>query len=101
MAARDFDIELELLIDAIYLKYHYDFRRYAAGLAQAAPDHGDGALRVPDAVTAPGQGAARAGGLPGALELPHRAGQRDVSRPGLLPVAAPRGRAAAEDLSRR
>jgi chemotaxis protein methyltransferase CheR len=30
VAARDFDIELELLIDAIYLKYHYDFRRYAA-----------------------------------------------------------------------
>jgi chemotaxis protein methyltransferase CheR len=25
----DFDIELRLLIDAIYLKYHYDFRRYA------------------------------------------------------------------------
>jgi chemotaxis protein methyltransferase CheR len=27
---RDFDIELQLLIDAIYLKYHYDFRGYAA-----------------------------------------------------------------------
>jgi chemotaxis protein methyltransferase CheR len=25
----DFDIELQLLIDAIYLKYHYDFRGYA------------------------------------------------------------------------
>lgn len=25
----DSDIELQLLIDAIYLKYHYDFRRYA------------------------------------------------------------------------
>jgi len=23
------DIELHLLVDAIYLKYHYDFRRYA------------------------------------------------------------------------
>jgi chemotaxis protein methyltransferase CheR len=30
VGATDFDIELELLIDAIYLKYHYDFRRYAA-----------------------------------------------------------------------
>ena len=30
MAAADIDIELHLLIDAIYLKYHYDFRRYAA-----------------------------------------------------------------------
>ncbi len=29
MAVRDSDIELQLLIDAIYLKYHYDFRRYA------------------------------------------------------------------------
>lgn len=28
-AATDTDIELHLLIDAIYLKYHYDFRRYA------------------------------------------------------------------------
>ena len=28
--AADFDIELQLLIDAIYLKYHYDFRGYAA-----------------------------------------------------------------------
>ena len=25
----DSEIELHLLIDAIYLKYHYDFRRYA------------------------------------------------------------------------
>ncbi|MDB5815404.1 MAG: chemotaxis protein CheR [Rhodocyclales bacterium] len=29
MLAQDFDIELRLLIDAIYLKYHYDFRGYA------------------------------------------------------------------------
>jgi chemotaxis protein methyltransferase CheR len=29
VAAADIDIELRLLIDAIYLKYHYDFRRYA------------------------------------------------------------------------
>ena len=29
MAANDIDIELHLLIDAIYVKYHYDFRRYA------------------------------------------------------------------------
>jgi chemotaxis protein methyltransferase CheR len=27
--ATEVDIELQLLIDAIYLKYHYDFRRYA------------------------------------------------------------------------
>jgi chemotaxis protein methyltransferase CheR len=26
----DFDIEMQLLVDAIYLKYHYDFRGYAA-----------------------------------------------------------------------
>ena len=29
MPDRNFDIELQLLIDAIYLKYHYDFRGYA------------------------------------------------------------------------
>ena len=29
-AARDFEIELRLLLDAIYLKYHYDFRGYAS-----------------------------------------------------------------------
>jgi chemotaxis protein methyltransferase CheR len=28
--ATDFDIELRLLVDAIYLRYHYDFRGYAA-----------------------------------------------------------------------
>lgn len=27
--AKDFDIELHLLVDAIFLKYHYDFRGYA------------------------------------------------------------------------
>ncbi len=29
MSGPDFEIELQLLIDAIYLKYHYDFRGYA------------------------------------------------------------------------
>ncbi|HEY2152752.1 MAG TPA: CheR family methyltransferase, partial [Vicinamibacterales bacterium] len=29
MSGPDFDIELQLLVDAIYLKYHYDFRAYA------------------------------------------------------------------------
>jgi chemotaxis protein methyltransferase CheR len=29
MSDRDFEIELRLLLDAIYLKYHYDFRSYA------------------------------------------------------------------------
>jgi chemotaxis protein methyltransferase CheR len=28
--SKDLDIELRLLVDAIYLKYHYDFRGYAA-----------------------------------------------------------------------
>jgi chemotaxis protein methyltransferase CheR len=28
-SAKDFEIELQLLIQAIYLKYHYDFRAYA------------------------------------------------------------------------
>jgi chemotaxis protein methyltransferase CheR len=29
VTSKDFDIELMLLLDAIYLKYHYDFRGYA------------------------------------------------------------------------
>ncbi len=29
VSVSDFEIELQLLIDAIYLKYHYDFRGYA------------------------------------------------------------------------
>jgi len=29
VGAANFDIELQLLIDAIFLKYHYDFREYA------------------------------------------------------------------------
>jgi chemotaxis protein methyltransferase CheR len=29
VASKDFEIELQLLIDAIYYKYHYDFRTYA------------------------------------------------------------------------
>ncbi|HEY4212968.1 MAG TPA: CheR family methyltransferase [Steroidobacteraceae bacterium] len=28
-SARNFDIEVQLLIEAVYLKYHYDFRHYA------------------------------------------------------------------------
>jgi chemotaxis protein methyltransferase CheR len=28
--SKDFDIELQLFVDAIFLKYHYDFRNYAA-----------------------------------------------------------------------
>ena len=28
----DFEIELQLLLDAIYLKYHYDFRGYSFAL---------------------------------------------------------------------
>jgi chemotaxis protein methyltransferase CheR len=29
LAAENFEIELQLLIEAVYLKYHYDFRQYA------------------------------------------------------------------------
>ena len=29
MSAKDFEIEMQLLLDAIYLKYHFDFRQYA------------------------------------------------------------------------
>jgi chemotaxis protein methyltransferase CheR len=43
VAADNTDIELRLLIDAIYLRYHYDFRGYAAASLKrrltAAPNH--------------------------------------------------------------
>jgi chemotaxis protein methyltransferase CheR len=43
VAADNTDIELRLLIDAIYLRYHYDFRGYAAASLKrrltAAPSH--------------------------------------------------------------
>jgi chemotaxis protein methyltransferase CheR len=43
VAADNNDIELRLLIDAIYLRYHYDFRGYAAASLKrrlsAAPSH--------------------------------------------------------------
>jgi chemotaxis protein methyltransferase CheR len=43
VAADNTDIELQLLIDAIYLRYHYDFRGYAAASLKrrltAAPSH--------------------------------------------------------------
>ncbi len=91
-AATEFDIELRLLIDAIYLKYHYDFRGYAmASLKRrlrAAMSHfgcqtlsqlQDRVLHDPSS-------------FPGAARLPDRAGQRHVPRSAVLPVAArPRG----------
>ena len=41
-SSRNFDIEVQLLIEAVYLKYHYDFRQYARAslkrrLAAAVP----------------------------------------------------------------
>ena len=42
MTATDFDIELQLLLDAIYLKYHYDFRGYAAASLKRRAAHGAG-----------------------------------------------------------
>ena len=35
--AGDFDIETQLLLDAVYLKYHYDFRGYAMASRALAP----------------------------------------------------------------
>ena len=43
---KDFDIELRLLLDAIYLKYHYDFRGYAMASLKRRLRTRDGALRL-------------------------------------------------------
>ena len=60
-AHSDFDIELQLLLEAIYLQYHYDFRGYAqASLKRRGCSAGARALRLPDALAAAGPRAARA-----------------------------------------
>ena len=87
MTAANFDIELQLLIDAIFLKYHYDFREYAlaslkrrlrAAMARLAcrtlSQLQDRVLHEPAT-------------FPIAARLPHRAGQRDVPGSGVLPLA--------------
>ena len=62
-AGREFDIEFKLLIEAIYQRYHYDFRGYAAAslrrrLRAAMSRFGCGTL-----VAAAGPGPARANGI--------------------------------------
>ena len=99
MAPSDSDDRAALLLEAIYLKYHYDFRSYAAAslkrrLAAALRQFG-----CPSLSDLQERGAARAGGLPRASLLPHRPGERDVPRPRLLPRAAREGRARPADLS--
>ena len=97
---RDFEIERQLLVDAIYLKYHYDFRAYA----------GASMKRRLRAAMAPASAARRSRScrigcctsrrcflaLLDFLTVP---GERDVSRPGLLPGDARDGGPAVADLS--
>ena len=81
-------------------KYHYDFRQLrarlaaSAGCAQALTQ-----LRLPHALGAAGRACCTSPrSFRALLALPHRAGQRDVPRPGVLPRAARAGRAAAAHL---
>ena len=52
--AKDFDIELQLFVDAIFLKYHYDFRRLRERVAEAPARRRDDALRMRHAVATAG-----------------------------------------------
>ena len=48
------DIELPLLLDAIYLRYHYDFRGYATASLKRRLQRRARAFRLPHVVAAPG-----------------------------------------------
>ena len=80
------DIELVLLLDAIYQRFHYDFRqllRWRRSSAEARA--GAAPLRLRYASRALQERlSARAGGLPAALQLSDRAGERLVPRPLVL-----------------
>ncbi len=92
------DIEIQLLLEALYQRYHYDFRDYALAsvkrrLRQAREQLGFAAFRrcrtacctIPRCCPAAG--------------LSDRAGQRDVSRSLLFPGHPREGGAASADLS--
>ena len=77
----DFEIELQLLLDAIYLKYHYDFRGYAqASLKRRVRTALDrfGCATVSLLQDRILRDATRVPGAAGSADGP---GQRDVSRP--------------------
>ena len=98
----EFDIELPLLLEAIYREYHYDFRALRDGLAASAGSPGAARASTARSLSALQETrAARARGLPRAARVPHRAGERDVPRPGVLPCAARAGRAASCGPTRR
>ncbi len=80
LGGREFEIELGLLIDAIYHLYHYDFRGYAPASLRRRPEDGHDPARLRNVVAASGQGHARSGDISAAVGFPHRAGQRDVPR---------------------
>ena len=49
-APGDSEIELRLLIDAIYLKYHYDFREYAAASLKRFRSVADACVRASESM---------------------------------------------------
>ena len=75
------DIELELLLEAIYRKYHYDFRGYSKASLKRRLSQARDRFQCQSLLPAPGQGAARSGRVAPTAELAHGAGQRDVPRP--------------------
>lgn len=85
---RNTDIELRLLIEAIYLKYSYDFRDYSGASIKRRVNH---ALRQLDCNTISALQAhpARSHGLYAVVAVPDHSGERDVSRPGALPGHPP------------
>ena len=80
---------LKLLLDAIYQRYHYDFRGYAMASLKRRLAQRQGSLRVSHLLAPAGARPARRDSARQAPLVPHRAGQRTVSRPGVFPRDSP------------
>ena len=94
-----FDIELKLVLEAIYLRYQHDFRHYSVSslrprLTQALSD-----LAIPTLSQLQERILRDAGALRAPVPVPDGAGQRDVSRSALFSRHPRAGRADSADLS--
>ena len=93
------DIEMRLLLEAVYAKYSHDFRDYSGASLKRRVQHALLQFGCDTISQLQSQGAARPGRVPAAAGDPDDPVHRDVPRPDLLARAAPAGGAAAAHLS--
>jgi CheY-like chemotaxis protein len=93
------DIELQLLIDAIYLKYHYDFRGYAAASLKRRLTMAPGRFGCQTLSQLQDKVLHEPATFPALLSLSDRTCQRDVSRSHLFSFVAREGGSAPAHLS--